>query len=184
MAGPGTPTGPQSLLGQALASLVNNAPVTFLRTRAPGPLLAHTAETTPVYSRDIAPVFHQYCAKCHRSDGVAPFAMTNHSVVEAWAPAIKHALLSGQMPPWHADPEYGRFANDLSLPGHLKSTLIRWIDAGAKLELLMDPQPRWLVYGSSITQCGTAASPTETWPAIVARAKGLNHTNLEKSVTP
>ena len=131
VAGPGTPTGPHSLLGQALAGLVESASVTFLRTRGPGPLLAHTAETTPVYSRDIAPVFHQYCAKCHRSDGVAPFAMTNHSVLEAWAPAIKHALLSGKMPPWHADPEYGDFSNDLSIPGHLKSALIRWIDAGA-----------------------------------------------------
>lgn len=35
------------------------------------------------------------------------------------------------MPPWHADREYGHFANDLSLPGHLKSALIRWLDAGA-----------------------------------------------------
>lgn len=121
----------QSFLETALAGLVTHAPVTFLRTPAPGPLLPHTTEATPEYARDIAPVLYDYCAKCHRPDSVAPFALTNYSVVADWAPTIKHALLSNQMPPWHADPEYGRFANDLSLPGYLKAALVRWIDAGA-----------------------------------------------------
>ncbi len=38
--------------------------------------------------------------------------------------------------------------------------------------------PRWVTYGSSITQCRTAASPTQTWPAIVARERGLHLTCL------
>ena len=38
--------------------------------------------------------------------------------------------------------------------------------------------PRWITYGSSITQCRTAASATQTWPAIVARESGLNLTCL------
>lgn len=29
---------------------------------------------------------------------------------------------------------------------------------------------RWTTYGSSITQCSTAAGPSETWPGVVARA--------------
>lgn len=29
--------------------------------------------------------------------------------------------------------------------------------------------PRWVVYGSSITQCNDAPTPTQTWPALVAR---------------
>ncbi|MFJ7212961.1 GDSL-type esterase/lipase family protein [Amycolatopsis sp. NPDC098790] len=32
--------------------------------------------------------------------------------------------------------------------------------------------PRWLAYGSSITQCRLAAGPSETWPALVATALG------------
>ena len=31
--------------------------------------------------------------------------------------------------------------------------------------------PRWVTYGSSITQCRTAAGPAQTWPAIVARER-------------
>ena len=49
---------------------------------------------------------------------------------------------------------------------------------GARIEPFEDERPRWVTYGSSITQCRTAASPTQTWPAIVARERGLNLTCL------
>ena len=52
------------------------------------------------------------------------------------------------------------------------------IDDGATLDAFTDTRPRWVTYGSSITQCRTAASPTQTWPAIVARTHGLNLTCL------
>lgn len=52
------------------------------------------------------------------------------------------------------------------------------IDDGATLEPLTDERPRWITYGSSITQCRQAASPTQTWPAIVARGRGFNLTCL------
>ena len=52
------------------------------------------------------------------------------------------------------------------------------IGDGATLEPFTDTRPRWITYGSSITQCRTAASPTQTWPAIVARTHGLNLTCL------
>ncbi|WP_157338787.1 SGNH/GDSL hydrolase family protein [Paenibacillus lutrae] len=41
-----------------------------------------------------------------------------------------------------------------------------------------DKRPRWIAYGSSITQCEAAASPSQTWPAIVAQRKGWHGTNL------
>ncbi len=52
------------------------------------------------------------------------------------------------------------------------------IDDGATLEAFTDSRPKWITYGSSITQCRAAASPTQTWPAIVAREHGLNLTCL------
>ena len=52
------------------------------------------------------------------------------------------------------------------------------IDDGATLDAFTDTRRRWITYGSSITQCRTAASPTQTWPAIVARESGLNLTCL------
>jgi hypothetical protein len=41
-----------------------------------------------------------------------------------------------------------------------------------------DSRPRWVTYGSSITHCRAAESPSLTWPAIVARKHGLNLTCL------
>ncbi|WP_405061762.1 GDSL-type esterase/lipase family protein [Kribbella sp. NBC_01505] len=38
--------------------------------------------------------------------------------------------------------------------------------------------PRWITYGSSITQCSGAAGPSETWPALVARHHGWDLTCL------
>ncbi len=52
------------------------------------------------------------------------------------------------------------------------------IDDDATLETFTDTRPRWITYGSSITQCRAAASPTQTWPAVVARTHGLNLTCL------
>ncbi len=52
------------------------------------------------------------------------------------------------------------------------------IDDDATLEPFVDERPRWVTYGSSITQCRAAASPTQTWPAIAARESDLNLTCL------
>lgn len=39
-------------------------------------------------------------------------------------------------------------------------------------------RPKLVTYGSSITQCRAAASPTRTWPALVARELGMDLTCL------
>jgi hypothetical protein len=88
---PGSDPTTQSFLEAAITGLVSDSPVTFLRTPAHGARLAHTADSTPEYARDIASILYEHCAKCHRPDGVAPFALTNYSVAAEWAPAIKHA---------------------------------------------------------------------------------------------
>ena len=52
------------------------------------------------------------------------------------------------------------------------------VSDGASLAPYEDQRPRWTTYGSSITHCHEAASPSRTWPAIVAREHGLNLTCL------
>ena len=49
---------------------------------------------------------------------------------------------------------------------------------GAMVEPFDDSRPRWITYGSSLTHCAGAESPTQTWPAIVARGRGLNLRSL------
>jgi hypothetical protein len=43
---------------------------------------------------------------------------------------------------------------------------------GASVQPVAQARPRWTVYGSSITQCKETPDPTQTWPALVARAQG------------
>ncbi|MFI2364419.1 GDSL-type esterase/lipase family protein [Promicromonospora sp. NPDC019610] len=53
------------------------------------------------------------------------------------------------------------------------------VDDGARVWPAPGPaRPRLVTYGSSLTQCRQAASPTGTWPARVARGLGLDLTCL------
>ena len=46
--------------------------------------------------------------------------------------AIREAVLTRKMPPWFADPHYGKFSNDRSLTKGEIDTLVSWVDAGAR----------------------------------------------------
>ena len=68
---------------------------------------------------------------------------------------------------------------ELWLPQHGEFRLRHLeVSDGAGLEPYDDQRPRWVTYGSSITHCRTAASPSLTWPAVAARACDLNLTCL------
>src|SRR6185437_3263460 len=49
-----------------------------------------------------------------------------------WARAIRQAVLTKRMPPWHADPHYGVFENNPTLSQEEIDTICRWADQGAK----------------------------------------------------
>jgi Copper type II ascorbate-dependent monooxygenase, C-terminal domain. len=85
----------------------------------------------PTYSRDVAPIVQKNCQVCHRPGEAGPFPMLNYQQIRPWAQAIKVAVQSGKMPPWFADPRYGRFSNAMSLTPAEKDTLAKWTDAGA-----------------------------------------------------
>lgn len=80
---------------------------------------------------DVAPILEQKCATCHREGDAAPFAMQGYGKVKGWAEMIREVVMTGQMPPWHADPEIGHFKNDQSLTQEEKEKLFAWVEAGA-----------------------------------------------------
>lgn len=69
---------------------------------------------------------------------------------------------------------------ELWMPTHVRVVFRgAYLELGdARIETCRDDRPRWITHGSSITHCGRADSPTATWPALVAAARGWNHTNL------
>lgn len=43
---------------------------------------------------------------------------------------IREVVTDGRMPPWHADPHYGKFSNDRRLTEKERKTFLAWIDQG------------------------------------------------------
>jgi hypothetical protein len=83
------------------------------------------------YANDIAPLLQAKCVRCHSPGNIGTWDMTNHAAVQLRAEFIREQVMSGLMPPWHADPFYGRFINDSSLNPDQAAKLIQWLDAGA-----------------------------------------------------
>ena len=87
---------------------------------------------TPTFHKDIEPILQKRCQSCHRDGEAAPMPLLTYEQARPWAKAIRAAVFTGKMPPWQADPHYGKFSNDLSLALGEKEKLIAWVDAGAK----------------------------------------------------
>ncbi|MBX3706973.1 MAG: redoxin family protein [Pseudomonadales bacterium] len=83
------------------------------------------------YSETIAPMLVENCVTCHRPGGIGPWAMTEYRMVQGFAPMIREVVRTGRMPPWHADPHFGAYANDRSLDAEQVRLLVHWIEAGA-----------------------------------------------------
>ncbi|HLK51478.1 MAG TPA: cytochrome c [Bryobacteraceae bacterium] len=94
-------------------------------------LVAFAAPNSPTFSKDVAPILEKNCQSCHRPGEAAPFSLLTYQQARPWAKAMKQAVLERKMPPWFADPSYGHFRNDRSLPQKDIDTLISWVDAGA-----------------------------------------------------
>ncbi|WP_135553593.1 SGNH/GDSL hydrolase family protein [Paenibacillus cymbidii] len=68
---------------------------------------------------------------------------------------------------------------EIYLPQKVPVTLQSLLaDNGSFVSPMPQRRPKWVTYGSSISQCSAAASPALTWPAIVARRLGWDLTNL------
>jgi hypothetical protein len=93
--------------------------------------IAGAIEKTPsTYAGEIAPILERRCVGCHRAGGGAPMSLDSYERVRPWGAAIERVVVSGAMPPWHADPAYGSFANDRSLPLLERESLLLWLRSG------------------------------------------------------
>jgi len=91
---------------------------------------APLCSATPTFSRDVAPILYKHCVTCHHANDIAPMALITYQEVRPWAASIKEAVLSRKMPPWKADPHFGKWSNDPSLTAAEIETLKAWADGG------------------------------------------------------
>lgn len=83
------------------------------------------------YSNQIVRILNDRCVFCHRPNQIAPFSLTNYDEVVGWAEMIREVTQLRRMPPWHADPEVGHFANDSRLTDEQLTLIEQWVAAGA-----------------------------------------------------
>ncbi|MDR3621475.1 MAG: redoxin domain-containing protein [Paludisphaera borealis] len=112
------------------------------RVRPPAPAIAAAHDADAIKAADIgqvtyssaaAAIIQNRCESCHRPGQVAPFSLLSYDDARKHSAMIREVVDNRRMPPWHADPKYGHFANDRSLTAKERATLLAWIDQGAPL---------------------------------------------------
>jgi hypothetical protein len=122
---------------QAIDAVLAGKVVPKARVKTKGPAVTYAAKRTHdknevSYSKDVAPILADNCARCHRVGGIAPFAMNNFGIVKGFAPMIREVLLTKRMPPGQIDPHVGHFKETYTLTPDETQKIVHWIEAGAK----------------------------------------------------
>ncbi len=136
----------------ALDELLAGKEVSTPTTEAPGCFIGRIqkpkADSKITYSKHIAHILQKRCVECHRKGEIAPFSLTNYEEVVGWAETIAEVVRDRRMPPWHANPKYGKYANDRSLSKKEMDQIFAWVDNGApKGNPKHLPAPRKFVSG-------------------------------------
>jgi len=122
-------------LAIAIEELLDGKDVGTPETEASGCLISRvrtqSAKGSITYAKHIAPILQQHCQVCHRPGQIGPFALTNYKEAAGWAAMIDEVVGQGRMPPWHADPRHGKFANDPRLGDREKQLIAAWARDGA-----------------------------------------------------
>ena len=125
-------------LAEALAEVLAGKPVSRPVTEVVGCPIARPAKARPAaadsepvtYSRQVARILQANCQMCHQPGEAGPFPLLTYHDAADWAEAIGEAVRERRMPPWHADPAHGTFANDRRLCDADRAALQAWLDQG------------------------------------------------------
>src|SRR5437667_8580138 len=115
-----------------LAALVLATLLAAGATAAVTALSPEAQEATSVtFHKEVLPILQKNCQTCHRPGSIAPMSLLTYDDARPWARSMKLKVASRQMPPWFADPQYGKFSNDRSLTQADIDTIVKWADSGA-----------------------------------------------------
>jgi peroxiredoxin/mono/diheme cytochrome c family protein len=139
-------------LTDALESLLAGRAVATIRTEPAGCRIGRVAKASAdakvTYSKQVARILRDRCVACHREGEIAPFALDSYKQAAGWASMIDEVVQGGRMPPWHANPAFGKFSNNAQLSVQEKETIAAWVASGAPEGDAKDsPEPAKYVKG-------------------------------------
>jgi peroxiredoxin len=121
-------------LAEAIEEVLAGKPVSQATTPVPGCLIGRAAKPKPAagvtYTKEVARILQKNCQQCHRPGQVGPMSLLSYDDAQNWAETIREVVSEGRMPPWYADPRYGKFSNDRRLAPEEKKQLLDWIAQG------------------------------------------------------
>ncbi len=85
------------------------------------------------YANQVSRILQDNCQTCHHPGTAAPISLLTYDDAVSWGDMIKEVVTDKRMPPWHADPHFGKFSNDRRLKPADQETLLAWLDSGREL---------------------------------------------------
>src|SRR5262249_39961871 len=132
-------------LAEALDDLLAGKPVRVPTTPVAGCVIARSpkpkSNATISYAKDVVPLLQKHCQECHRPGQIGPMPLLSYRSASSWSETIKEVIQEERMPPWHADPRFGKFSNDRRLSKQERETLLGWIERGGPKGDGADPPP-------------------------------------------
>lgn len=83
------------------------------------------------FNRDIAPIFFQSCARCHRPGESGPFPLLTYDDVRKHARQVEIVTRMRFMPPWLPEPQALKFADEPRLSDEQIATIRKWVEEGS-----------------------------------------------------
>jgi peroxiredoxin len=139
-------------LKEALDEVLAGKAVSVPTTPVAGCVIARAvkpkSEASVTYAKHVAPILQHRCQECHRPNQIGPMSLLTYDDASSWSASIREAVSENRMPPWHADPHFGKFGNERRLSKQEKDTLLAWIDQGCPKGDDRDlPPPKHFVEG-------------------------------------
>jgi hypothetical protein len=85
---------------------------------------------SPTWSGDVAKLIYGNCTSCHRTGGIAPFALETYEEVSNMAGWLQQAMEEKRMPPWTPDEDYKHFVHERVMEPAEITTFQQWVAAG------------------------------------------------------
>ncbi len=118
----------------AIDELLAGKPVSVATTVAAGchigRLKPQATDSTVSYCDQISRILQKNCVECHQAGEIGPFALTHYDEILGWGDTLVETIDDGRMPPWHANPAHGSFANARIMPAADKQMVRDWVAAG------------------------------------------------------
>lgn len=92
-----------------------------------GKQLPPTGDQSVTYSNQISRILQKAASNAIALARSA--SLTSYEETVGWAEMIAEVTANNTMPPWHANPQHGKFRNDVRLSDEEKSLLLRWVEA-------------------------------------------------------